>query len=199
MRIWKFILYVAHIILCASTLHAQEITKSFSYQNFEQAKSAPNQLKFTVVSTKVGLFSSDVDGYALEFSANSKMDPQNLSDMTLIIKSAGLNTDGGSRDEKLHDLCLSAKEFPEIKVQIVGPYNYQTGKKQSLPAIVTIRGKEKQANVELEASSNGDFISVSAESVWKLSSMEIPDPSIAVAKLSDEIKIHIKLQLPLTK
>lgn len=189
------------MLLCTTSLSFGQvkINQKFSFDSFEKAKKASNKLKFTVVSTKVGLFSSDVDGYALQFDTIAEMNDKTVKGMAIRIPSAQLNTDSGSRDDKLHELCLSAKKYPEIIVKINGEYDYTTGKAQKLPATVNIRGKEKPTTVEIEASSNGDFLLVEAKSIWKLSEMEIPDPSIAVAKLSDEIKIYVKLQLPIKK
>lgn len=195
-KVFKLILLFSFL---SSSVLAGELNQSFQFKSYEEAKKNVNQLKFTVVSTKVGLFSSDVDGYALKFEAKANIKASELEKMTIVFPSSALNTDGESRDEKLHELCLSAKKFPNITVTIQGKYNFEKAQKQSLPAIVNIRGKEKKTSIELEASSNGDFLAVSAKSIWKLSEMEIPDPSIAVAKLSDEIKIHVNLQLPLKK
>jgi polyisoprenoid-binding protein YceI len=178
---------------------AVEIKKLYSFSNFELAQKDSNQLKFTIESTKVGLFSSDVDGYALKFSARAQINNEVLSNMEIKIPSASLNTDSDSRDEKLHDHCLSIKRYPDIKIQLKGTYDLSKGGAKTLPGTVFIRGNERVVNVELESSSNGDFIMVQAKSVWMFSKMNIPDPSIAIAKVSDEIKINVKLQLPLKK
>lgn len=176
------------------SIFAKEIKHEANIKSFEAAAKNSNQLKFSVESTKVGLFSSDVPGYVKSFVARANLNGKMISNMELILKSDSFDTDGDSRDEKLKELCLSSQKYPEIKIKLLKDYELGSGEVK-IPAEVEIRGKKKNEEVEIEIKSNGDFLIVSVESEWSLKEMEIPDPSIAIAKLSDEIEIDVKLQL----
>ncbi len=178
---------------------ALPIKGGFSFSNYDQASNSDTQLKFTVVSTKVGLFSSEVDGYVKSFTYKAEFDDQNLivRDMEISFDPKMMDTDGESRDEKLHALCMEADKYPTLEIAIKGPAFLKDVKENEYPAVVKIRGKEKSASVKMKASYDEDTkqIVVVGSSIWSLKEMEIPDPSIAVATLSDEIVIHFQLIL----
>ncbi|MCB9091228.1 MAG: YceI family protein [Halobacteriovoraceae bacterium] len=169
----------------------------YKAKNFEEAKkNETTQLQFVVTSTKVGIFSSDVDGYAKEFSYSAEVDSKKniINNMKVVIPVMSMDTDGEGRDEKLHNLCLSHDKFPTIEVLIPGNLFLNKGKTIEVLGDVTIRGKKKKAVVEIQGDLKDGVLVVSGKSSWSLKEMEIPDPSIAVAKLSDEIRINFKIK-----
>lgn len=185
----KLILF---LIFCPLSLWAGSLSSSNSFENFNDAKKSESYLKFVVESTKVGLFSSDVDGYVKKFTAKVDEDKNQLSNMVVEFPVDSMDTDSESRDEKLHNLCMEKTSFPTFKITIKGPLKIE-GKKQIVDAILTVRGKEKIAPISLTLSENEGQIQAMGKSVLSLKELEIPDPSIAVAKLSDDIKIEFKI------
>lgn len=184
---WLFI-----FIFLSKAIFAAEISQSFTAKDFNEAKSADSYLKFIVESTKVGLFSSDVDGYALAFKASAQENSKGLSQLKVSFPAKSMNTDDSSRDEKLHNLCMSADQYPEVTVFIPDtiPLN---GEKQVVDARFTIRGKEKISPLSITLTTEGKNVIAVGKTVISLKEMEIPDPSIAVAKLSDDIRIEFKI------
>ena len=198
-KLFLIISILTSLLISGEIFAAEELKGNLSFSNYEQASVASSQLKFTVVSTKVGLFSSEVDGYVKAFSYRSGYDSQNkiLRDMTISFDPKMMDTDGESRDEKLHAKCMEADKYPTLKVVIKGPAFLKDMRERTYAAKVYIRGKEKDAQVKMKTSydENTGEIKVMGESTWSLQQMEIPDPSIAVAKLSDEIVIRFQLMI----
>lgn len=173
----------------------KDLKETINYDSFEKAKNGKSQLKFIVESTKAGLFSSDVDGYVKEFDYSAKLDEKNMimTDMVISFAVEKMDTDNESRDTKLHDLCMSAKEFPRVEVRVPGPLFLKEARPHKYQGVVIIRGNERPFEIELSQNLEGNKMIITGHSVWGLKSMGIPDPSIMVAKLSDEIRIHIKI------
>lgn len=185
------------LLLSLNSVFAQNIKGGFSFSNYDQAKNSDTHLKFTVVSTKVGLFSSEVDGYVKAFQYEAQYDDKNqiLRQMTLRFDPKMMDTDGESRDEKLHAKCMEADKYPELKVVIESAAFLKDKREQTYNSKVFIRGQEFEVPVKMKVSFDEDSqqIIVVGSSLWSLQALGIPDPSIAVAKLSDEITINFQL------
>lgn len=185
-------------------LLAYEIKGHQKYSDWKEAREAASQLKFTVVSTKIGLFSSDVDGYVKEFNYSAQYLPQEsvVKEMKISFLVKDLDTDHQSRDEKLHQLCLSVNEYPQIEVNLPGPLQLNGLNQVELEGDAYLRGKHKKIKVKMmvkkmsdsgQSGEKKEHLEITGSSVWDLFEMEIPDPSIAVAKLSPAININFKI------
>lgn len=185
------------LVLFSISLSAKEINKEISYKSYDQAKSSKNRLQFIVESTKAGLFSSDVDGYVKVFSYSADLDDKNmiLRNMKIVFNPKTMDTDDESRDKKLHNLCMSYKKYPQVEINVQGPMFLKTSKPQKYKGTVKIRGKVKPFEIELlSENKNSEYIMIKGNANWSLKGMEIPDPSIFIAKLSDEIRIQISIK-----
>ncbi|PIK14863.1 YceI family protein [Halobacteriovorax sp. JY17] len=181
-------------ILLSTNIFAENFQGEVSSKTFHEAKEKKSRLQFIVVSTKAGMFSSDVDGYVKTFSYQSEFDSKNLilRNMKINFKASSMDTDGGSRDEKLHNLCMDVSKFPKVEISVGGPLFLKDSRKRSYNGTVKIRGKEKKFQIELSTTrASNDTYQIKGSSTWSLKEMGIPDPSIFIAKLSDEIKINI--------
>ena len=189
----KTLLFISNLFF-SLYLQATELSGVIKTESFEEAKKHQQQLKFIVESTKVGLFSSDVDVYVKEFQYKADFDKENLiiRDIEVVFKTSSMDTESEGRDEKLHNLCLSQDQFPTITIQIAGPLFLKDARPQTVSGIAMIRGKEKNFTIELFKKIDNDHFYLTGKTIWSLKEMEIPDPSIAVAKLSDDIRIEIK-------
>lgn len=184
---------ILSILLFTFFLHAGEWQSTIKRDSFAAAKNNSEYIRFEVFSTKVGIFTTRVPGYVLAGEASAELDRDQVSAMKLRIKAASLDTDGEDRDEKLHHFCLEATKYPEIIVNIDGPL--ALGKDALMPAAMEIRGKKKTIKVQLQVEKVGEELLASGEAKLSVSGLEIPDPSIAVAKLEDKINIFFKLKL----
>ncbi len=193
MRFFVFLLFSFSQLVMAAN-----IEREVYFKNFEEAEKKAH-LTWIVESTKIGLFSSDVYGYVLSYKYTAELNKENmvLRNMTLRFPITAMNSDSESRDEKLHNKCMGAKQFKEVLVKITGPIFIKDKRERSYDGTVLIRGKEKPFKISFTSSYDNNQLTLKGKTIWSLKAMEIPDPSIAVAKLSDEIRLNINLSHPL--
>lgn len=184
------------ILILPFSIRSETISQFYRFDNFDQAEGASNYIKFTVESTKIGIFSSDVPGFAKRFFLKTDFDFKKNESKNMIaeFKILDLDTDNSSRDEKLWNFCLDEKKHKKIKVMIVEPYKLSSGEKM-VKGKIFIRGVEREIDISLKIERKKNIIIVKGKSLTTLSSLKIPDPSIAIAKLSDDIKIDFKFLL----
>lgn len=188
-------LFFLLLFLCLN-IRATEIKGHIQSKNYDQAQTKKSKLVFTVESTKVGIFSSDVDGHVLDFKYVGDLDEKNLilRNMKLSFPAVTMNTDHEDRDQKLHQLCMGAQKYPEVSVSINGPVFLKSSREVPVEGTVMIRGKEKPFKALIKTEVQGNSFLLSIKTTWSLKEMEIPDPSIAVAKLSDDIRINAHIE-----
>lgn len=176
--------------------YADLISGEVNYADYETAKKSKPFLKFTVKSTKVRLITSDVDGYVKNFKYSFDYNRQYkiIRNMKLAFFVKSMDTDIQSRDKKLHNYCLSHKKYPIITIEVRGPIFLNQMKEKNYPAQVSIRGKDKKVLVKLKNTFKNNMMIMTGKSLWTFSKMEIPDPSIMIAKLSDEIRIELDIR-----
>ena len=92
------------------------------------------------------------------------------------------------------EFLFGRKKHKKIKVMIVEPYKLSSGEKM-VKGKIFIRGVEREIDISLKIERKKNIIIVKGKSLTTLSSLKIPDPSIAIAKLSDDIKIDFKFLL----
>lgn len=163
---------------------------NYSYRSFEEAKSSPTYFKFAGKSTKLGLITTNFEGYARESRLDFDSDSKLIKNITLTIKSSSLDTDNNSRDEKLREKCLQPEKYENIIVQI--PVLSLVENEQTVPGTMKVREKEVPLQITIKKSKDDEF---SGETRFKISEAGIPDPSIAIAKVQDEIKIKFNVVL----
>ena len=185
--------FTLFIVLVSLPVMSKEWTQKIDRTSFEAAKNSSDYIRFEVFSTKVGIFTSRIPGYVLSAQASAQVSDNAVSQMEIKMKSSSLNTDSDSRDEKLHELCLSVKDFPDIKVLI--EQNIVIGEEVNVPAKIFIRSKTKNIQVKLKTMREGNTLFATGEATLGLKELEIPDPSIAIAKLENKINIIFKLQV----
>ena len=166
----------------------------FNFSNFEDAKKQTNYLKFVVESTKIGLFTSDVPGYVKEFDIQGKIEGSQVTDVKIRLLAKSFDTDDDSRDEKLHDYCLEVKKYPLLEIFIPGPITIGN-KYKNLSGKMNIRGKDKNVKLNLVVKRTLKELTAKGDAMLSLKKLDIPDPSIAVASLSDEIKTSFEVKL----
>lgn len=189
-----------------------ELISAKNFESFSEAEKAyegeliplSEGLSFSVVSTKIGIFSSSVLGLVKKYEIHGILNKDSISDMSVVFPIDSMDTDSEGRDKKLHNLCLGTPDFSEIKITIKGPLNISLSESdQSLETdgIINIRGKDKNIKVKMKiyksALNNESWLRSEGEALLSVKDLEIPDPSIAVATLSDEIEVKFKLNIPL--
>lgn len=193
----KVLLLLVQLFILNSYAYAVLMEGKFEFNSFNEAKEGESQLKFIVESTKVGMFSSDIDGYVKKFSYSTNYDKESktLENMKLEFSPSEMDTDNDDRNEKLQKYCLDHEKFPKIKINIIGKLDLKNKNNQELKGVVILRGQKKNFDITFINNSTENKLRLKASTVWGLKEMEIPDPSILVAKLSNEIRIHMKINL----
>ena len=104
-----------------------------------------------------------------------------------------LDTDVDSRNEKMWNYCLDSKNNSRIRITVLDNIALN-GETQTHSATLFIRGKEKPISLKIKAEqiSTGDLI-IDLNGDLSLKALEIPDPSIVVASVKDEIKLESHL------
>jgi len=191
-----FILSFALFFLSVNIGLSKEVNFSVNNETFSSAKNNRNQLQFSVTSTKVGLFSSDVPGYVKNF--NVKYDIRNemmIQNANISFAIDSMDTDNTTRDEKMKNLCLGMSQFQRIEVRINKPFSLKDNDEFNIPGEVLIRGKWNPITIGVVVKKEGKELMLKMTSEWSLQKLSIPDPSILVAKLSDEIKINATIYI----
>ncbi len=105
----------------------------FQHPDYNTAENQPEFLRFIGVSTKMGFVSTEFTGHSKIAHGYYTLDEQKTTLKNLLIKipTTSLDTDNKSRDEKLHTLCINAKEHPEITAEIQSPIPLVQGLEES--------------------------------------------------------------------
>lgn len=172
---------------------------TFKTENFDTAKKESQYLKFTGTSTKFGFVSTEFDGYAKEFNIVSTVENTGgalrLSKAKIDIVATSLDTDNSSRNEKLHSKCLSAETYKHITAELTEPVllNESTDQKTNLKLTIRDTTITIPSIYSVKKNENGFEIEFSTQFSFK--EAHIPDPSIAIAKVEDLIKISGKFKI----
>ena len=194
------ILFFASVFYLNS-LNAKSIDfqKKYKFESYKKAKeSKENYLVFKVKSKKMGFMISDIDGHVKEFEVKSNINAQKkiIKDINVKFKVKSMDTDNESRDEKLHEFCLDYKDNEFIEVKSNSNCLYENGN-CLVDAKINILKKWYPIKIKLNITSSGGIIKVNGEAISGLKELNIPDPSILVAKLLNQIKIIFQVKLKL--
>ncbi|MBY0414745.1 MAG: YceI family protein [Bdellovibrionales bacterium] len=161
---------------------------NFNYKNYNEAHKANSFVKFESISTKLGFISSTFDGYALSIKISYDLVGDQVQKLEVIIPVKSLDTDNGSRNEKMWDDILEASKFPEIHSKITAPLTLSEGEK-TVDMLIQIKGKEITRPVKLTVAKKDGKFHVSGSTTLGLKEANIPDPSIAIATVRDSFDL----------
>ncbi|WP_185903108.1 isoprenylcysteine carboxylmethyltransferase family protein [Bacteriovorax stolpii] len=188
----RFIPFIFMLCLAVLPLHAKE--KVFQTPNYNEAKKNESFLKFQSTSTKLGLISTNFDGYAKDFKINYQLEQDHLKDLEVSVAVKSLDTDVGSRDDKMHNQIMDAEKYPELKASYTGPVELTEGT-QTINMIFTIKDKKVSRPVTFTVSKKDSKILVNGSAKLGLQEMGLPDPSIMIAKVRDLFDIEFNVVL----
>lgn len=180
------------ILLVCPEIYGAEIKKS--YKDYAESKSAEEYIRFASESKKLGFITSSFDGYAREFNIIYELDKNKLKELKLQIPVSGMDTDNGSRNEKMIIAIMEQNKYPKISGELVSPVELRDGEHET-KMVFTIKDKKIERPVSYKVSTNNEGHVVSGHSTLKLSDAGLPDPSIAVAKVRDEFDINFSVKL----
>lgn len=188
--------YIFIFLLLTTSLYAKSYKREFKYSDFYQAKTAPSFLRFDMESTKMGMMTTSFHGVAKKFDVNFGLKDNTLTNTVVHFRVEELDTDVNDRNKKMYNLCFEKDKFPDLIVTLNGPYIIGKTKK-SVAATMNVRGKNKQIQIMLDITKKGNKLIVTGVSQVSLKALEIPDPSIWIAKVKDKIELRFNLELDL--
>ena len=186
----KMIPLLFSLTLMVNSVQAETI--NFKNKNFDEAKGAPTYFMFEGHSKKFGMVTTSFQGYAKKGELVFEDSPEKISQIKLTIDTKKIDTDNGMRDEKMRDKCLESDKFPLITVEI--PELSKLLDQQVVEGVMTV--KEKKVKLPITVTKKGN--TYLGQTSFKLSDADIPDPSIAIAKVKDsfDVKFQVKLEGP---
>jgi polyisoprenoid-binding protein YceI len=174
-------------------------SQNYSQTSYAEAAKSENFVRFDMKSTKFGLVTTSFSGFAKKFSVSGTVtgngSVDKISNAKLSFNVSDMDTDVDSRNEKMWNLCFSYKEHPTIEITLDTPIDINQND-QIVTAQLSLRGYSKPIKVTLNATTEGSGgYFVEGESDVSLKSLEIPDPSIVIAKVKDEIHLQFKVHI----
>lgn len=174
------------LVMLLSTLLLAKEEKSIVYENYDKAMKGEEYLRFDMESTKAGLLTTGFTSVVKKFSVAYDRAEDLISGGEVHFKVDEMDTDVGARNEKMKEVCLGMDKHPEIKVIFLGQIPLGSSEQK---AKMIIRGKEKEITVKVNVEKVGNAYKLEGSSKVTLSGLEIPDPSIWIAKVRDLVDI----------
>jgi len=183
-----FILFLTTVM----NLSAETINQKI--ERYDQAVSHQNFIKFTGKSTKFGLVTTEFDGYAKEFTIQFAKQDNKLENIQVDVVASTIDTDSDARNEKMYQLCLETEKYKMITVITKAPIDLNQVQ-QIITAELKVRDKTTPIKLEIEMMQTDGKTILKGKSNFLLSSLSIPDPSIAIAKVHDQFQLSFQAEL----
>ncbi len=179
----------------AQDRHAQDRqAQNRQEQRFHDAGHGDDYLHFQLTSTKAGFITTNVDGRVRDFQLSYERDGEAVQNARIVFPVRAMTTDNGGRDDKMWGFCLDAEHHPDIEVAIPGPISVTT--QGDVLGRIKIRGQWHPIPITLTARPGGGGTVVDGEAVVSFSRLGIPDPSIWIASVHDDIRIRFHMAVP---
>ena len=161
--------------------------QSYTFQDFKEAQKSQEFLKFVGESTKLKIFTTEFYGYAKSFVIQYDVKEEILKNIVVKIAAGSLDTDNSMRDDKLHNQCLKVSKFPEITLTIAKEVSLKNEGEGEVLAVMHIMDKSLTKSVKYKIQKVDLNTRVDFTSSFLISESGIEDPSIAIAKVRDEV------------
>lgn len=177
----RLIPFIFFLILSFNT-RASEI--KIHSNDYEHAKNNIAFIKFESTSTKFGVFSSTFDGYARDIMIRYELTNNEVSKLEVEIPVKGLDTDNNARNEKMYNEVLDSTNHPTISVSSAEKISLQPGEKV-IDMTFLVKGNKVSKEVKLTITKENGKILIKGFTTLGLKELQLPDPSIAIAKVRD--------------
>lgn len=195
-RFFKFgqLLIVLTIYLWSGGLFAK--TQNFKSASYKEAKQSESFIRFDMTSTKLGIITTSFDGYVKQFTLDGDLQQDSLAEGARVEFSvADLDTNTESRNEKMWNHCLDTKNHP--KIHLVLNKGLPLGRETSvIPAMIFIRGYEKPLVLTGKGQKTTKGVEFDFSGDLSIKDLGIPDPSIVIASVRDNIKVTAHFIIP---
>lgn len=189
----KFIPYVVMLaFMQLGSVNAKEL--SINSSSFSAAKNSNLYLRFEGESTKLGLVTTKFEGYAKEFKIKYDLIDDNLKTFDVEVLTSKMDTDLIARNEKMIESILGNLHFPKIHAKLTSSVLLKEGT-QTINMLIKIKDKSLIKAVVINVALKEKKYLISGQSILGLKEFNLPDPSIIIAKVKDDIKLDFYLVL----
>lgn len=185
---------IPFIFTLATCFHAQATEIKVHAEDYDHAKSNASYIRFESSSTKLGLFTSRFDGYAKDIVIHYDSDSNQISKLEVEIPVKGLDTDLNARNSKMHDDIFDVANYPTITVTTQEVIPLQNGD-STINMIFIIKGNKVTKSVKMTIVKSDGKIIIKGSTTLGLKEMQLPDPSISIAKVRDNFDIDFVILL----
>ena len=188
----KHLILLIGFLFATSVFAGKNVSNCVS-ENYNSAMNAECFIKFDMESTKAGFITTGFTGVVKKFSAEFNWNGSEFANTLIKINPRDIDTDNGSRNDKMYEQSFGVDKFAQLVVQIGGPL--KAGNHNNVPALLTVRGKIKEItlNMEITVSKENEFV-IKGTSQMSIKELEIPDPSIFIAKVRDSVDLSFQLK-----
>jgi methyltransferase len=180
------------LLVISSKLAATEVI--YHVDSYKEALESRNYIKFEGESTKFGFVTTGFDGYAKDIKIDYEFSGETVKRFNLSIPVKGMDTDLDSRNEKMFNEIFNMGKFPEIIVKCSENLLLKEGE-QTIDMFFTVREKVTKKEVKIITEKRGNKYFVSGETSLSIKELGLPDPSIVIAKVRDDIKLKFAVEL----
>ena len=190
----KLIPFVCAIFLLvfSSIAHSTEI--EVKYNNYEDAQKSSPYIRFSSTSTKLGFITTSFDGFAKSFKYNYELEGKNLKSIIITIDAKSFDTDSNGRNEKMNDEILNSKEFAQIIAKLKMPLELNEGSFTTAGTFI-IKNFEFNKPIKYEIKKINNKFQIKGSTTISLKEAQLPDPSIAIAKVRDDFDLSFVIEL----
>jgi polyisoprenoid-binding protein YceI len=146
-----------------------------------------------MASTKVGLVTTSFHGYVKKFSLNYVLEGDKVKFAKLSLPVEQMDTDSEGRNSKMREQCLDYRKHPEIVLTLTETLPID-GQIHSVPATISLRGADRPIVLNVKARRDGRKILAEIDGALSLKELEVPDPSIFVARVRDRVDLKASLE-----
>lgn len=183
------------LLLTSILLSSLAWGKTYQFSSFEEASKSPEYIKLVGKSKKLGLIETSFEGYAKSFKINFIKEANHLMGVEVSIDTNSLDTDNGGRNKKMHQTTLSVEQFPLITFDSKQIIDLALSN-ASLLGTLKVRDTKKKVklNYAIIKLPKGGY-EIQGSLALSLKEFNIPDPSIFIAKVNDQIDLEFKVQI----
>lgn len=181
----SLLLRVVISLIYSFVIMGREIT--INHESYEQALAATTKVYFKMESTKVGFITTEFIGVVKNGKISYDQDENSFRNVTFKFKVVDLDTDMEARNEKMWTLCFEISKFPEAEVN----FSLINGSDSQVQGVIKLRGESYPITINYKIENN--FLKFNSK--ISLKEFNIPDPSIFIAKVNDEIKLFGEISL----
>ncbi len=173
------------IIVFTLVLQAFGFEHQYIHKSYEDAQSdTDNYIRVAGESTKLGFITTEYDGFVKKYKISYLKKNEKIEALYIKISASSIDTDNSLRDEKMNNETLDTKKNEFIIFTSKESLVLREGSTK-LSGILSIRSKEHLIDLNLDVEKEGVIFRIKGKAEISLKDFNIPDPSIAIAKVKD--------------